>query len=155
MYYILIFILWHIGLPGGASGKEPAYQCRRHNRLGFNPWVRKIPWRRARQLTPVVLPGESHGQRTLVGSSPWGRKESEMTEVTWHTLWYIYIYIYIYVCICVCVYIYIFWSGSTVKFVYSSAVNLPSIVFLTNSVFIHLWCSSLPKCISISCITQK
>jgi len=33
-------------LPGGASGKEPACQCRRHRRLGFDPWVRKIPWRR-------------------------------------------------------------------------------------------------------------
>ena len=46
---------------------------------GFNPWVRKIPWR-AWQPTPVFSPGESHGQRSLVGYSPWGRKESGMTE---------------------------------------------------------------------------
>ena len=46
--------------PGGASGKEPTYQYRRHKRRGFNPWVRKIPWRRAWQPTPVFLPGESH-----------------------------------------------------------------------------------------------
>ena len=39
-------------------------------RLGFNPWVRKIPQRRAWQPTPVFLPGESHGQRSLVGYSP-------------------------------------------------------------------------------------
>jgi len=39
-------------------------------RHGFNPWIRKIPWRRALQLTPVFLPGESHGQRSLVGYSP-------------------------------------------------------------------------------------
>ena len=44
----------------------------------FDPWVRKIPWRRKWQPTPVFLPGESHGQRNLVG--PWGRKESDTTE---------------------------------------------------------------------------
>ena len=59
------------------------------------------------------------------------------------------------ICVCICVYIYIFfWCGSTVKFVYSSAICQASF-FFTNPVFIHLWCSSLPKCISISCITQK
>ena len=46
------------------------------------PWVRKIPWRRAWQPTPVFLPGESHGQRGLVGYSPWGRTESDTTEAT-------------------------------------------------------------------------
>ena len=46
----------------------------------FNPWVRKIPWRRAQQPTPVFLPGESHGQRSLVGYSPRGRRESDTTE---------------------------------------------------------------------------
>ena len=51
--------------PGGFSGKEPACQCRRHNRCGFNPWVGKIPWRRA-QLTPPVFLNteESHEQRS-------------------------------------------------------------------------------------------
>ena len=53
------------GFPGGAGGKEPACQCRRHKRHGFNLCVRKIPWRRAWQPTPVFLPGESHGQRSL------------------------------------------------------------------------------------------
>ena len=46
----------------------------------FESWVRKVPWRRAWQLTPVILPGKSHGQRSLVGYSPWGRQESGMTE---------------------------------------------------------------------------
>ena len=41
----------------------------RHRRLGLDPWVRKIPWRKAWQLTPVFLPGESHGQRSLTGYS--------------------------------------------------------------------------------------
>ena len=42
---------------------------------GFDPWVGTIPWRRAWQPTPVFLPGESHGQRSLVDYSPWGHKE--------------------------------------------------------------------------------
>ena len=42
-------------------------------------WVRKIPWRREWQLTPVLLPGEFHGQRSLVGFTPWGSKELDMT----------------------------------------------------------------------------
>ena len=50
----------------------------------WEPWVRKIPWRREWQSTPVFLPGEFHGQRSLVGYSPWGPKESDMTELT-HT----------------------------------------------------------------------
>ena len=66
--------LQQLGFPGGANGKEPACQCRRHERLRFDPWVRKILWRRAQPPTPVFLPGESHGQRSLVGYSPWGRK---------------------------------------------------------------------------------
>ena len=55
--------------PGGASDKEPACQCRRHKRSGFNPWVGKILKKRSRQPTPVLLPGESHGQRSLAGYS--------------------------------------------------------------------------------------
>ena len=70
------------GLPGGASGKEPACQCRRLKRCRFDPWVGKIPWRRALQHTRVILPGESHKQRSLVGYSPKRRKELDMTEVT-------------------------------------------------------------------------
>ena len=61
--------------PGGASGKEPACQCKRHKRYKFSPWVGKISWRRIWQPTPVFLPGESHGQRSLGGYGPWGCKE--------------------------------------------------------------------------------
>ena len=46
-------------------------------RPGFNPWVRKIPWRKEWQPTLVFLPGEVHGQRSLVGYSPWGHKDLE------------------------------------------------------------------------------
>ena len=66
-----------LGFPGGASGKEPACQCRRHKRCQFDSWVGKIPWRRAWQPTAVFLPGESHGQRSLVVdismAEVWGR----------------------------------------------------------------------------------
>ena len=56
--------------PGSTSGKEPACQCRKHKRCGFNPWVGKISWRRVWQPTSVFFPGESHGQEKLVGYSP-------------------------------------------------------------------------------------
>ena len=49
-------------------------------RLGFDSWVGKIPWRREWQPTPVFSPGESQGQRSLTGYSPWGHKESDTTE---------------------------------------------------------------------------
>ena len=71
--------------PGCASGKEPvANSGDIRDAVGFDPWVRKIPWRRAWQATPVFLPTESHGQRRLMGSSPQGQKESDMTEATQH-----------------------------------------------------------------------
>ena len=73
------------GLPSGVSGKEPACQWRRCERHAFSPWVGKIPWRKAWQPTPVVLPRECPGQRSLSGCSPWGRKESDTTDVTAHT----------------------------------------------------------------------
>ena len=56
-----------MGVSGGASSKESACQCRKHR---FDPWVGKLPWRRAWQPTPVFLPGEFHGQRNLAGYSP-------------------------------------------------------------------------------------
>ena len=65
---------WHSGLPWWLSGKEPACQCRRHKRHRFDPWVRKIPWRRKRQPTPVFLPGKFQGWRNLASYSPWGRR---------------------------------------------------------------------------------
>ena len=81
---ILIFHLLvdTVGLPRWASGKKHTCQCRRHKRCGFDPWIRKIPWRRAWQPTPVFLPRGCHGQRSLAGCSPWGCTESETTEMT-------------------------------------------------------------------------
>ena len=70
------------GFPGGANGKEPACQCRT---LGFDPWVRRIPWRRKWQPIPVFLPGEFHGQRSLADCSPWGRKRVGHDRSTEHS----------------------------------------------------------------------
>ena len=74
-----------MGFPGGSVGKESTCNAGHTGRHGFNPQVGKIPWRRAWQPTPVFLPGELHGQRNLVGYSPWGHKELDTTEVTEHT----------------------------------------------------------------------
>ena len=65
--------MWH-------SGKESVSQCRRLKTGGLSPWVWKIPWRRKWKPTPVFLPEKFHGQRSLVGYSPGGLKESDMTE---------------------------------------------------------------------------
>ena len=51
-------------------------------KYGFDPWVRKNPWSRKWQPTPVFLPGKLHGQRRVAGHSPWGGKESDTTEHT-------------------------------------------------------------------------
>ena len=56
------------------SGRESACQHRRRRRHGFDHWVGEIPWRRKWQPTPVLLPGESHGQRSLVGCGPRGHR---------------------------------------------------------------------------------
>ena len=61
-----------LGFPGGASGKEPVFQCREHKRWVFDPWGGKIPWRRAWQPTPVFLPGES----------PWTEEPGELLHST-------------------------------------------------------------------------
>ena len=56
-----------VWLPRLHSGKESACQHKRLKRLGFDPWVGKIPWRRKWELVPVFLPGKSYGQRSLAG----------------------------------------------------------------------------------------
>ena len=63
------------GFPGGSDGKESACNVG----SGFILCIGKIPLRREWLPTPVFLPGEFHGQRSLAGYSPWGRKESDMT----------------------------------------------------------------------------
>ena len=80
MYPILICLVsvfW--GFPGGSVVKKSTYQCRRH---GFSPWVGKIPWRRKWQPTPVVSPGKSHGQRSLVDYSLGGRNRVRLDSAT-------------------------------------------------------------------------
>ena len=69
--------VWIYVLPWWLRRLSVCLQC---GRPRFDPWVGKIPWRRKWQSTPVLLPGKSHGKRSLVGYSPWGRKELDTTE---------------------------------------------------------------------------
>ena len=75
--------------PGGSGGKDSACNARDHLQCrgwcGFDPWVRKIPWRRAWQSTVVLLPGKSHGQRSLVAYSPWGLRVGYHWATNTHT----------------------------------------------------------------------
>ena len=73
------------GFPSGAGGEGPTCQHRRLKRCGFDPWVRKLSWRREWHPTPVFLPGKSHGQRSLAGYHPWSHKELDMAYHT-HTV---------------------------------------------------------------------
>ena len=59
------------------TSKKPACQCKR---CRCHPWVRRSHWRRKWQPTPVFLPRESHGRRSLLGYSPWGRNKWDTTE---------------------------------------------------------------------------
>ena len=94
--YIHIYIFYNTftyintDFPGGSDGKSVCLQCRRP---GLDPWVGRIPWRRKWQPTPVFLPGKFQArQRSLVGYSPWGCKESDTTERLHFTSSYIYKY---------------------------------------------------------------
>ena len=79
-----------VGLPRWLSGKRIRLPMQEIWRRGFNPWVRKVPWRRRWQLTLVFLPGKSHGQRSLVDYSPWGGRESETNAHTLSTLQFVF-----------------------------------------------------------------
>ena len=72
MSELLLCVVLSVWVHRWFSGKEFAGQCRSSRRPSFNPWIRKIPWRRKWQPIPVFLPGESHGQSILEGYSPWG-----------------------------------------------------------------------------------
>ena len=75
IHIIYICMCIYMGFPpGSAVKKKIPLQCRR---CEFNPWVRKIPWRRKWQPTSELLPGKSHGQRRLAGYSPWGSQNSQ------------------------------------------------------------------------------
>ena len=72
---IWIKCILFLDFPGDSVDKRIHLQCRRCRRCRFDPWVRKIPWRRKWQPTPVFLPGTFHGQRSLACYSPWGPKD--------------------------------------------------------------------------------
>ena len=80
LIFTLVASTLNVALFQWCSGKEPTCQCRRCKRGGFNPWLWKIPWRGTWLPTPVFLPGESHGQRSLEGYRPWDCKELDTIE---------------------------------------------------------------------------
>ena len=79
---ILTLVIGLVGLPKWHSGKEPACQCRRHKRCRFDPWIRKIHWRREWPPNPVFLPGESHDRGT-----PWATAHRVAKSQTWLSCW--------------------------------------------------------------------
>ena len=76
------YFLLNMGPPRWYSGKNLPAQCRKYERRGFHPWVEKIPWSRKWQPAPTCLHTKSRGQRSLVGYSPWGGEELDMSEHT-------------------------------------------------------------------------
>ena len=98
--------IWEYGLPWGPSGKESACQCRRHSRRWYNPWVRKILWRRKWQPIPVFLPGESQGKRSLVSCSQWGCKRVTHNLRTKQQQW-IWIYTWLFVLVLTNTFLYV------------------------------------------------
>ena len=85
--YYMLQVYNIVGFPGGASGKEPACQCRWRKTLGLDPWAWKIPRRRAWQPTPALLPGESHGQRSLAGYiHRISESQTQLKQLSTHTL---------------------------------------------------------------------
>ena len=96
---ILAWEIWWTEEPGGlhSMGSQQVRHNwvtelkRRDRRHGFDPWVRKISWKRKGQCTPVFLPGKSDGQRSLVGYRPWG-SQSPSQRSNWACMqneWYI------------------------------------------------------------------
>ena len=78
-----------LGFPCGANGKEPTCQCRRYKGLGFNPWVRKIPWRRAWQFTAVSYLQnlmDRGAWEVTPGSQRIGHDSSDLAHTHTHTL---------------------------------------------------------------------
>ena len=77
MRYIFASNMYFMGFPGGSDGKASACNVGDSGSISGSG---RFPWRRKWQSTPALLPGKSHGRRSLIGYSPWGHKESDMTE---------------------------------------------------------------------------
>ena len=73
-----------LGFPGEANGRELACHSGDKRRHQFDPWCQANPLEEGIAATPLFLPGESHGQKSLAAYAPWGHKESDMTDTTQH-----------------------------------------------------------------------
>ena len=83
----VVYIFFTKELSRWCSDKESTCQCRRRRSHRFNPWMGKIPWRRAWQLTPAFLPGGFQGQRSLVGYNPWGHTVKGRAQFPFLLVW--------------------------------------------------------------------
>ena len=101
-------------------------------RLGFNLWFGKILWRREWLLTPVFLPGEFCGQRSLVNYSPWGCKESDMTELTLALL-------SLFICVCVFTDMYIYSFSILSPYRSLQNVEYSSLCYTVDSCWLPWW----------------
>ena len=101
-----------LGFPSDTSSKQHACEWKRQKRHGFNPWIGKMPWKRVRQHTPLFLPGDSHGQKSL-----WGYRGSQRVRQDWSDLAHVHgglkttVYLY--------AVIFRSYEGTTVTFNYS------------------------------------
>ena len=107
--FVLPFLSCRVSLVAQIVKNPHAIQENRVWRSRFDPWVRKMPWGRKWHPTPVFLPGKSHGQRSLVGYSPWGCKELNTTEqltplLTLSSLASFHCVLLIFFCVCVVTY---------------------------------------------------
>ena len=83
----VVYIFFTKKLSRWRSDKESTCQCRRRRSHRFNPWVGKIPWRRAWQFTPAFLPGGFQGQRSLAGYNPWGHTVKGRAQFPFLLVW--------------------------------------------------------------------
>ena len=83
-FFVRIPVIGFRAHPNWLRRESICLQC---GRPGFNSWVGKIPWRSKWQSTPALLPGKSHGRRSLIGYSPWGCKVSDMTSLSLTCYW--------------------------------------------------------------------
>ena len=147
-----------LGLPKWCSVKESACQCKRSKTHELDPWVRKIPWSKKQQSTPVLLPGKFYRQRSLVGYSPWSHKNVGHEWVTEHArmqcYWTSVISLSQILFHCRC-----FWYNAiNIEALLRVSFHFSSVAVMSDSVLQGIWFSSVTEscptlCDPIDCCT--